>query len=414
MRRRTRGLAAAVGALGLVALRAEAAPVTAADLDFCFQVRPLETFGGQLLGHLCVVAPSATDPDPDSGLLDFDPDCTTGPDGETCESGNGYGYHVVAFPTEVGGDSPSALLVSGAYGSPHSPIAQDHLELPPDTIRYTRTLQDALLTGHVVLQPAYRNPSSVNRDVCDVTSDPVAGANPHCHFLLRTLVLEGAQRCPPGFPGCATLPHLSLGSPALDAANAYLRRLDLLLAHLGAEGLPLPTALSELRWQDLRVVGHSQGSGHAYLIAKLLHRVGRACYMAGPRDWDKNPPPGYASWFTPVSQGSLTPLSAMRALVSDKDADGAITAAWEHLGLQVGVHGRVVHDDPGDNGHVDVFDDPNHTPDRIALCFPPVAGVPALPAVPTGLLPVLGVGIAALGLAARRRRAISAGLVRRG
>ena len=379
-------------ALALLALGLWAAPVQAhdpADLSFCSEVRDVVE-NDVPLGHLCIVVPSTTDA---SGtMLDLDPNCTMA-DG-ACIAGNGYGNHVIGIPENVSATSRVALVISGAYGAPHSPIRQDHLDIEPNTegdIRYEATLRDAMATGHLVLQPAYRNPSSVNRDVCDPLGDPIAGANPHCHFLLRTLVLEGEQRCPEVAPDCDTIPHLNLDPTlAVDRTNAYFERLDLLLAYLLAASTPIqwPSALSPFDWSSLRLAGHSQGSGHAYLIASLLHEVDRACYLAGPRDWVR-PESRFASWFLPYYETTLTPKDDMRGLVSSSDAWRAIEDGWVRIGVFRGVHGRLLFDPDGDNGHEEVISSPQHSGARIQACFsdtPLTAAVPALPPLAAWLL----------------------------
>lgn len=391
--------------VGLLLLGAGASRAQGPDLSFCGELRPVERQGVPV-GHLCIVTPSATDL-AGSGLLDLDPDCSLDEDGEACIAGNGFGNHVVGVPLDLGPDSPVAVLISGAYGAPHSPILQDHLGIepgPPDDVRYLATLSDALATGHLVLQPAYRNPSSVNRDVCTAA---VTAQNPHCHFLVRTLVLEGEQRCPPFAPGCAPLPELQLSPDgSLDGANAWLRRLDLLLAHLLAEPLPWPDAIDPLRWDAVRLAGHSQGAGHVYLLATLRQRVRRACYLAGPRDWDQalSPPRGdFAAWFLPYPQVTRTPKQDMRGLVSETDGNRAIERAWEHVGLTLGLHTRTLPDlDDDGNGHEEIISDPVYGNARTTACFsdaPLVAEVPALG--PTGLV-LLALGLAWMAQRLRR------------
>ena len=282
-----------------------------------------------------------------------------------------------------------SLVISGAYGAPHSPIRQDHLEIEPNAegdIRYQATLEDAMATGHLVLQPAYRNPSSVNADVCDPASDPVAGSQPYCHFLIRTLVLEGEQRCPNGI-ACSPIPHLNLDPGlAVDRANAYFERLDKLRAYLLAAqtSLEWPTALSPFDWSALRLVGHSQGSGHAHLLSSLLHEVDRACYLGGPRDWIR-PEGRFADWFHGYFGSSLTSMDDRRGLVSTTDAWRTIEDGWNHIGLFRGAHGRLVLDPDGHgNGHEDIIALREHGPQRIEACFsdaPLAADVPALPAI---------------------------------
>lgn len=332
-----------------------------ADLSFCWDdgngLREIRNELGVTLGYFCIIRPSDTNP------LAFDLD----PNRPAEDSGNGFGYHVVAVPARMSGNSRVAVLISGGFGAAYSPIHLDHLDLPAGVIHYEQTLIDGLSANYIVVQPAYMNPNSVNRVVCSSLYDPVAAANPQCHLLWRTLILRGWQDCL-GEP-CEEVGHFGTGSTELDVANSFFQRLRDVITHLRSNELFLPTALQNLDWPRISVIGHSQGSGHAYLIAKHLRRVARACYMGGPRDYAYDIGE-YAQWFTPVADGSITPLDDMRALISDQDAHYALSASLEHIGLVQGQHYRIVDDPEGTNGHFEVFTSPRHTPDRMRFCYP--------------------------------------------
>lgn len=426
-RKRLRIAGLAIWALAASAANGSAQPP---DYPFCDIVREVQASqSGPLLGHLCIITPSNTDT-PGSGMLDLDPNCSRDAGGQ-CIAGDGYGNHVVGIPLDMSAESRVALVISGAYGAPHSPILQEHLGIEPGEaedffdfgdVRYLATLRDAMAAGHLVLQVAYRNPGSVNRDFCDFGGDfddvdPHPATNPHCHYLLRTLQLDGFQQCPLDAPGCDEIPAFDLSADgSLDLANAYFRRLDLLVDHLIPEPLPWPATLDPFDWSSLRMAGHSQGSGHAYLIATLREEVDRICYLAGPRDFDRVQG-DYASWFRPYPQLTRTPKARMRALVSESDAAGAIGLAWLHILLLPEVRTLVVNDSPPlrefGNGHEEIIADPYYSYQRTQACFTDSLFPQLPPAVPTvppwaGFALFAGVWSIAGGLARRpRKRALA-------
>ena len=133
----------------------------------------------------------------------------------------------------------------------------------------------------------------------------------------------------------------------------------------------------------------------------LLHEVDRVCYLAGPRDFVR-PAAEFASWFIPYYGTTLTPKDDMRGLVSSSDAWRAIEDGWEQIGVFRGVHGRLLLDPDGDNGHEEVISSAQHSGPRIQACFsdtPLTAAVPALPPL-AGL--ALAAALAGLGACARR------------
>ena len=365
---------------------------------FCDDRFALTEDDGAPIGELCVVQPSRTDIG-GLGVLDLDPDCELDELGE-CAAGNGYGYHVVGIPASMDASTRVALLISGAYGAPYSPIDQLHLGIPAGEIRYTETLRDAVRSGHLALQVAYRNPSSVNRDVCARTGMGTPGDDPDCHYAIRTTVLDGIQSCSPG-RDCSEIPELYLdpgpGHP-LDVANAYFTRLPLLVGHLIAEGTELtwPADLAwPWDWSRIRIASHSQGSGHAYLIATLREQVDRVCLLAGPRDYRRPLPPeptgSYAPWFRSWDLLTETPKERFRALVSESDADGAIIASWGWIGFELGVHGmRVDDDDGGRDGHQEIISDAKHSVDRTLACFSEAPLPPTVPVLSGPGGPLLG------------------------
>ncbi|MCU0700764.1 MAG: hypothetical protein MUC96_29995 [Myxococcaceae bacterium] len=146
-----------------------------------------------------------------------------------------------------------------------------------------------------------------------------------------------------------TRASILLGDPQPGAADAVndlspdegaFERLAKTLLHL-AEGDPtggweafvdrtkLPDAEAAIRWESVFVAGHSQGGGHAALVAKR-QRVGRAVLLASPCDGDAMTP---ATWLS-SSAGWKTEPSRLRGLWSMGDTTcRRAPEVWTALGV---------------------------------------------------------------------------------
>jgi len=163
--------------------------------------------------------------------------------------------------------------------------------------------QTAADLGYHTIALAY--PSSVPATAARADQDKKAMEN------FRWEIIEGGDLSP----------HVSV-----DRLNSIESRLALALKHLhktepkGAwaqfldkKGLP--------NWSKIAVTGHSQGGGHAALIAKK-HRVARVIMTGAPKDFDRvrNSP---AAW---LSGPFATPMKAFFAFNHELDRQGCTIA----------------------------------------------------------------------------------------
>lgn len=163
---------------------------------------------------------------------------------------------------------------------------------------YTSIARHAGKRGHFVIGLAYANSDAVN-EVC--ASMP----SPTCQEDVRIEVITGAPRS---------------ALVAVDVANSIDNRLRALLTWLDrnfpAEGWGSFLANGELRWDRVIVAGHSQGGGHAAMIARL-RVVRRAILFSAtePAPWTTAP--------------FATPKSQLYGFVHRlESAYNGITASW--------------------------------------------------------------------------------------
>ena len=133
----------------------------------------------------------------------------------------------------------------------------------------------------------------------------------------------------------------------------------------------LPSALdAPLDWSGLHVSGHSQGSGHAYLIAKTLG-VRYACLLGGPYDGpDSVNPDGVsiADWFK-TSEMETQPASIGGFVVVGDPGYKGITEAYKFIGLTKGVSWFDATGIPEAKAHAASVKDASLKPQRAAACF---------------------------------------------
>jgi hypothetical protein len=224
-----------------------------------------------------------------------------------------FGYHAVAVPRNVGPSTPVYVHLVGSYGDPAKP---DSRQFPNLVI-----LQEALAAGYLVLMPAYDNEPTVG-SLCDDDLD--------CHEPVRLEILTGAD---------ARAPYANLKRVvAPDDVDSRLRALVAALkkSPLLAGGVPMALSGGELDWARVRVGGHSQGGGHAGVLAR--HRmVARACMLSAPLDGTRSGTP--STWVT--AGGMATPRERLRGVIHEEDPGylkGA--ASYAALGMQEGIHWR--------------------------------------------------------------------------
>lgn len=106
---------------------------------------------------------------------------------------------------------------------------------------------------------------------------------------------------------------------------------------------------AEVRWERLFVSGHSQGGGHAALLAKR-HLVGRVLMLASPCDALRDGQP--ASWLSDATGWATTPSTRFFGLWAQGDTTcAAAPAAWERLGMPAAARDLTAEICPGQAAH---------------------------------------------------------------
>ena len=152
---------------------------------------------------------------------------------------------------------------------------------------YLLILRAAAAKGYHAIGLNYVNGAAVGQ-LCATDTDT------DCHGKVRLEVITGQDASP---------------LVAVGTADAIINRLAKLLVYLNAtypkEGWgQFLDAQQTPVWAQLNVAGHSQGGGHAGVLAKM-YSLNRAAYFSSPADW-RNAVNAPASW---MSRASNTPPS---------------------------------------------------------------------------------------------------------
>ncbi|MEM9055984.1 MAG: hypothetical protein AAGD86_00830 [Pseudomonadota bacterium] len=332
-------------------------PPVAIDLSFCdAQIDVAD-------GTACVIQPSKTD----AAILDEHPDSATNPN-PSPDAGEGYGYHVVVFPTDLTPTTPAHVHFHGTFTRPYD---QNGLGLLSDAngLHATVQVEEAAAAGFFAIQLAYANRNAVNT-VCtqNRTTD-------NCAELVRREKLLGEA-----------LTDLA----DIDTANSINYRLLALLryleANVPANTLPVSsasvTASGDFDWNTVRIGGHSQGSGHAFYIAKNFGAQ-HVCLLGGPFDVSDDVGSigeSIADWYlTDALSGtySLTPPADLRGLIVVGDPiNNAVQFSYRLMGLTEDLHWvnlqtTGLSDRAGDpiNSHAAAAKADEFTAVRSRLCF---------------------------------------------
>lgn len=179
---------------------------------------------------------------------------------------------------------------------------------------YRRVLRTGAERGVHSIGLNYPNPVSVG-SLCD------GSAQADCHWDVRREVIFGVD-----------------SSPLVDIAapDAVVTRLTQLLVHMNqsfpAEGWGQFLSAGAVDWSKVTVSGHSQGGGHAGVMAKNL-ALDRVVYFASPADWSTTAD-APAPW---TSRPNLTAASRQFGLTHVSDPLVPVTrlaAIWRNLGLE--------------------------------------------------------------------------------
>lgn len=221
---------------------------------------------------------------------------------------------LILTASQSGGKSPYPVLPSDtdkaitAFNSPHlvyfnrSVKARNDLLIflpgtngkPGGTDLFCQTAADL---GYQVIALAY--PTDVPATAVRNERDPAAFEN------FRTEIIEGRD-----------LSKFVSVDRTNSIENRLIKALEYLSAKNASEGWPRYLKDGNLVWSKIAVTGHSQGGGHAALIA-IKHRVARAITTGAPKDYDRarNAP---AAWY----RKPVTPISGFFTFNHELDRQG--------------------------------------------------------------------------------------------
>ena len=172
-------------------------------------------------------------------------------------------------------------------------------------------LHEALEMGYHVISLSYPNSWTVH-ELCRRSPDP------DCHGQIRRTILQGL----PLTDGVSI-------SEANSIENRIVKLLRYLALNFASEGWSTFLKDAYPRWDQILVAGHSQGGGHAAMLA-AYHEVARVVMLAAPTDFSK-PLAATAPWIT---QPRATAADRYFGFSHRQDPGfGRLKAAWEQLGL---------------------------------------------------------------------------------
>jgi hypothetical protein len=144
--------------------------------------------------------------------------------------------------------------------------------------QYRLILRTGAARGYHAIGLNYPNPTAVGT-LCKDSTDP------NCFWDVRREIVTGED---------------TSTKVAVNSANSILHRLQALLSylqvHYPTEGWERFLSNGSVDWSRVIVAGHSQGGGHAAVMAKL-YKLHRAVYFSSPADWSDvaDAPPAWLS-----------------------------------------------------------------------------------------------------------------------
>ncbi len=176
---------------------------------------------------------------------------------------------------------------------------------------YRLILRSGAAHGHHALGINYPNAESVG-SICTAFDSA-------CFWDVRREVITGTNLSA----------RVAVGEP-----DSIISRLQRAVAYLHAsypdEGWGQYLANGSMDWAKLVVAGHSQGGGHAGVMAKL-YPMHRAVYFSSPADWKAGAP---AEWMS--AEPNVTPAAQQYAFGNVDDTlvpFGELRLNWAALGL---------------------------------------------------------------------------------
>jgi len=223
-------------------------------------------------------------------------------------------YHVVSLPRSMRTDRLVVMLPGSNVGASG----------------YTDFVEHAARLGYPAVSLAYLNRGTIGA-ACQATP-----GEEHCFMQARGEIVFGADVPDP--QGV----RYSSDKVDVDAANSIVGRLIALIDHLAVEdrrwnSFLIPDRTSpyvaanrgpvRLNYRKLILAGHSQGGGHAALLA-MRTRVARVVMLSSPDDTDQS---GTASW---IRAESATPLDRFWGLIHENEGPYGqhVMQVWSELG----------------------------------------------------------------------------------
>lgn len=295
-------------------------------------------------GWLCAIQPSRLD---EAARDQYSSD-------SLADKNLGFGYHVVAFPNSDQSINGVYVHFTGSMGRPYHPNSKS---FPSEVL-----LNEAVAAGYVTVQVAYHNRYLVNSEEECVGSHSVDD----CAGLVRYEKITGEDVSP------------VVEVPISDSIS---QRIKTVVTYLESMGFDFPfEVVSEgaINWSQLRIGGHSQGSGHALYISKYWDSA-HSCLLGGPYDVADSepsiPPENIADWY--LDDSANVDITKIRALTSIDDASyEQFVSAYALIGLEEGIHwtsfsAASYSDNEGDDisGHAAAVHDPAFASQRHDACF---------------------------------------------
>lgn len=174
-------------------------------------------------------------------------------------------------------------------------------------------LQTGSARGYHAIGLMYPNTPSIG-SLCDDSADPDA------HWKARAEIVTGQD--------LSTL-------VSVNATECIEHRLTALLAYLDAtypaEQWGQYLISGQVDWTKVVIAGHSQGGGHAGVLAKL-HPVYRCVCFSSPADW-RNPVNQPASWYASPGATDASKIFGFSHQQDEIVTWPLVTANWIALGL---------------------------------------------------------------------------------
>lgn len=195
--------------------------------------------------------------------------------------------------------------------------------------QYTYILRAGAARGLHAVGINYPNQTAMG-SLCQFSLDPA------CYWTARNHVIFGTG---------GAVPNQAVVSPADSIVNRLSKLILWLDTRHPAEGWgQYLLADKTVDWSKVVLAGHSQGGGHAGVLAKSV-TLSRAVYFSSPEDWNEltNSP---AAWTS--ARPNVTPSARQYGFGSDRDTlvpNAHAFAHWDRMGLARPVAGPLLVDD---------------------------------------------------------------------